>query len=394
LVQPSKVSAEELGRLLRPDEALLLVMSAPSSTFIFLVHGGKVAINRAALKLSDLSAAITAIRHTVDASETGLLPFDVANARKLYDALLGPLAKDLAGVHHVVVAASGPLLSLPLGLLVRPGASDAAPAYLAREVAISVVPSVGAFRNLRQSAAASRATKPFLGIGDPDFSGAAGNVRGVAALAAKCRGATAIAAADLRALPRFAETAAELRGIAAALKAPPDSLVLGASATKAGLESRDLSQYRVLAFATHGLLANEIDCQNEPALALSLPTNAASGAEGLLAASEIVGLHLGADWVLLSACNTAGSEGLAGEALSGLTRAFFYAGAHSVMATHWPVESTATVRLTTGTFAAYAKDPKAGKARALQQAQLALMQDPKTAHPIFWAPFVLVGDGG
>jgi CHAT domain-containing protein len=64
------------------------------------------------------------------------------------------------------------------------------------------------------------------------------------------------------------------------------------------------------------------------------------------------------------------------------------------MAAHWPVETIATVQLTTLTFESYAKQPKRGKASALREAQLALMNDPKTAHPIFWAPFVLVGDGG
>ena len=120
----------------------------------------------------------------------------------------------------------------------------------------------------------------------------------------------------------------------------------------------------------------------------------AHGSDALLNASEVASLRLDADWILLSACNTAGSAGLSGEALSGLTRAFFYAGGRAVMATHWPVQSEATVRLTTLTFDNFAKEPLLGKASALQQAQLALMDDRKTAHPIFWAPFVLVGDGG
>jgi CHAT domain-containing protein len=137
-----------------------------------------------------------------------------------------------------------------------------------------------------------------------------------------------------------------------------------------------------------------LDCQNEPALLLSLPQNATTGDDALLTASQIVSLRLRADWILLSACNTAGPDGFAGEALSGLTRAFFYAGARSVMATHWPVESSATVQLTTLTVENYTKNPGKGKASALRDAQLALMDSPGTSHPIFWAPFVLVGDGG
>jgi CHAT domain-containing protein len=395
LVQPSRVPADAVNRLLHPEEALLLAVSAPASTYLFLLRGGQTHMVKAAITLAELTARISALRKTLDASETGVQPFDAAGAQALYETLLAPLAKELAGVRHLVFVSNGPLLSLPLGVLVRPPSSaGAAPAYLARDVAISVVPTVGAFRDLRRAAAAAAAPKPFVGFGDPAFSGQIGDHRGLAAVATQCRADKAIDVAEIRGLARLPETAAELRGIAAALKASPDSVVLGPDATKAGLRTRNLAQYRVVAFATHGLLANELDCQNEPALALSLPAKATKGDDGLLTASEIVGLHLNADWILLSACNTAGPEGLSGEALSGLTRAFFYAGARSVMATHWPVETMATVQLTTLTFENYAKQPKRGKASALHEAQLALMNDPKTAHPIFWAPFVLVGDGG
>jgi CHAT domain-containing protein len=388
------VPADALGRLLHPDEALLLALPTPASTYLFLVRGGRVEMRKAGAKSAELASQIAALRRTLEAGDAAIPPFDVAAAQRLYEMLIEPLAKDLAGVRHLVFVSSGPLLSLPLGILVRPGGDEAAPAYLARDLAISIVPSVSAFAELRQGKAAAAAAKPFLGFGDPDFSGRPGDLRGLAALAKLCRADKAIDLAEIRALPRLPETAAELRGIAAALKAAPDSVILGGGASKSSLQGRNLAQYRVLAFATHGLLANELECQNEPALVLSLPPKAQRGQDGLLAASDIAGLRLNADWVLLSACNTAGPEGLAGEALSGLTRAFFYAGAKSVMATHWPVASEPTVRLTTLTFESYAKDPKRGKAAALREAQLALMKDPATAHPIFWAPFVLVGDGG
>ncbi len=339
LVRPSQVPADAVSHLLHPDEALLLAVSAPSSTYLFVVRDGQVHMNKAAIKSSELAARISALRKTLDTSETGLQPFDGASAELLYEALLAPLANDLAGLRHLVFVSNGPLLSLPLGVLVRPPSTPgAAPTYLARDFAISVVPTVGAFRDLRQAAEASAAPKPFIGFGDPDFAGLPGDLRGLVRLAKACRADKAIDVDDIRDLPRLPETATELHGIAATLDATPDSVVLGADATKADLLGRDLTQYRVIAFATHGLLANELDCQDEPALALSLPPNSTKGGDALLTASEIVGLRLNADWILLSACNTAGPDGLAGEALSGLTRAFFYAGARSVMATHWPVE--------------------------------------------------------
>jgi CHAT domain-containing protein len=396
LVRPNQVSADEVNGLLRPGEALLLAITAPSSTYLFLVRDGQVHISKAAITSAELTARITALRETLDASETGMVqPFDVADAQRLYEILLGPLADDLAGLRHLIFVSNGPLLSLPLGVLVHPPASpEAAPSYLQRDFAISVVPTVGAFRDLRQAPEVQSAPQPFLGFGDPDFAGAPGNLRGLTQLAQKCRADNAVEIDKIRDLPGLPETETELRSIAATLHAAPDNVVLGADATKANLLSRDLAQYRVLAFSTHGLLANQLDCQDEPALVFSLPPQAANGSEALLTASEVGGLHLNTDWILLSACNTAGPEGLTGEALSGLTRAFFYAGARSVMATHWPVESNATVRLTTLTFENYAKEPLLGKATALQKAQLTLLDDSKTAHPIFWAPFVLVGDGG
>jgi CHAT domain-containing protein len=396
LVKPSQVSADDVNSLLHPDEALLLAVTMPSSTYLFLLHNGQIHVNKAPISASELAARITAIRERLDVNQSGgtVRPFDVRDAEGLYAKLLEPLAAELSDVRHLVFISNGPLLSLPLGVLMRPQRDgETGPAYLARDFAISVMPTVGSFRDLRQARVSDAAPEPFLGFGNPDFGGAAGDIRGLTKLAQKCRADKSIDLAEIRELASLPETEEELRTIAATLHAPRDSVVLGTDATKAALLSRDLVRYAIIAFSTHGLLANQLDCQDEPALLLSPPRDATKGDDALLTASEIVALRLKADWILLSACNTAGPQGLTGEALSGLTRAFFYAGARSVMASHWPVESAATVRLTTLTFENYAENPTAGKATALRQAQLALMDVPETSHPIFWAPFVLVGDG-
>jgi hypothetical protein len=86
--------------------------------------------------------------------------------------------------------------------------------------------------------------------------------------------------------------------------------------------------------------------------------------------------------------------GLGGQSLSGLARAFFYAGARSLLVSHWAVASQPTVILTTSLFEAYTRDATLGRAAALRTAQAKLQGDPATSHPAFWAPFVLVGDGG
>jgi CHAT domain-containing protein len=121
--------------------------------------------------------------------------------------------------------------------------------------------------------------------------------------------------------------------------------------------------------------------------------------------SEILGLELQADWVVLSACNTAYGEYSGSEAVSGLGRAFFYAGARSLLVSNWPVHSDATATLTTTLFKLYAENKSNGRAQALQKTRLHMIDtgtqiDPRGrplfsyAHPIFWAPFTIVGDGG
>jgi CHAT domain-containing protein len=159
-----------------------------------------------------------------------------------------------------------------------------------------------------------------------------------------------------------------------------------------------LSQYRIIAFATHGLLAGEFKGVAEPALVLTPPSKATQIDDGLLTASEITNLKLDSDWVILSACNTAAPGGRTGaEGLSGLAKAFFYAGSRALMVSHCWIASDATVVLTTGAIKEFSADPKIGRAEALRRAMLRLMNGeskPHFAHPVFWAPFVIVGEGG
>jgi CHAT domain-containing protein len=147
-------------------------------------------------------------------------------------------------------------------------------------------------------------------------------------------------------------------------------------------------------FATHGLAPGDLPNLTQPALAM-----AADGSEQrdplapLLRLEDVLGLKLNADWVLLSACNTASADGQAEEALSGLARGFFYAGSRSLLVTHWAVETESAKALTTGTLAHHAQHPQASKAESLRQAMLQVMAQPRFAHPAFWAPYALVGDG-
>jgi CHAT domain-containing protein len=153
----------------------------------------------------------------------------------------------------------------------------------------------------------------------------------------------------------------------------------------------------VVYFATHGLVGGEIARLAEPALALTIPKEPTELDDGLLTASEVAQLKLNADWVVLSACNTAAGEKPGAEALTGLARAFFYAGARALLVSHWQVDSDSAVRLTTSTFDALKKDPAIGRAEALRRAMLAMIEDPSSpwnAYPDYWGPFSIVGEGG
>ncbi|MGE4635669.1 MAG: CHAT domain-containing protein, partial [Arenicellales bacterium] len=172
------------------------------------------------------------------------------------------------------------------------------------------------------------------------------------------------------------------------------------------VKSLDLANYRVIAFATHGLNPGDLSGLVQPALALSSPEVVGGTEDGLLTMGEVLGLQLDADWVILSACNTGAGEGAGAEAISGLGRAFFYAGARALLVSNWPVETTSARALTTGLFRKQIANAKLSRAEALRQTIVDLIEgpgyiEPQTgkvvfayAHPIFWAPFSLIGEGG
>lgn len=148
--------------------------------------------------------------------------------------------------------------------------------------------------------------------------------------------------------------------------------------------------------AVAGLVAGDIKGLAEPSLALTLPQRPNSQDDGLLTASEVAQLKLNADWVVLSACNTAAGGAPGAEALSGLARSFFYAGARALLVSHWTVDSGTATRLTTATFEIMRSDPAIGRAEAVRRAMLAYLNDrsdPQNAYPAYWGPFSVIGEG-
>jgi CHAT domain-containing protein len=329
------------------------------------------------------------------------------------------------------VATNGALGLLPLGVLptapvMMPADAGAAFAayrgvpWLARTHAVSLMPSAAAFRTLRQLPAGAPGRQPLIGFGDPVFNAeqAADALKNVPlAPAPTAPGSTplerrsapqtsGLASATLGSLPALPDTADELRSVAKALKTDGNKVLnLGKAASEENVARADLSNYRVVAFATHGLVAGELDGLHQPALALSAPSVTGGEGDGLLTLEKILGLKLDADWVVLSACNTGAGDGAGAEAASGLGRAFFYAGTRAILVTNWSVHSQSARDLVTDLFRRQAANPKLTRAEALRESMTGLMDGPgftddkgKTvftyAHPLFWAPYTIIGDGG
>ncbi len=393
LLIDAPVRSAEVAGLLEPDEALVQILVGEPQSMVFLVTARGVEAHAVSLSLAQARELVRLLRSAFDRPD-GVVPFNLAAAHALYRLVFGPIAGRLQGIEHIITVPSGPLLSLPFGLLVaeppprETGADYRGVSWLARRTALSLVPSVRSFVDLRGVARPSTASRPFVGFGDFLPVGDAGQILQARGLPPACRDQAAIVA-QASPLPG---TRREITEVAAVLAGGPESILLGADFSRNSLGRLPLNQYRVVYFATHGLLPSQLNCWDEPALLMSRAQDV-PGDDGLLTASQILGLDLDADLVVLSACNTGGSDGATGgEALTGLTRAFFYAGARTLLASHWEIPDQPTVRLMVGTFEELGRNG-ATMAEALRRGQTAMIDDPALAHPIHWAGFTVVGDG-
>ena len=410
LTNPKPLELAAAQKFLAEDEALVMLLVSSDESFLWALRRNDAGFFKLAIKRSELAEQVKKLRTQLDlgSGDPGRMlarPFDVAAAHALYRQILAPAEPLLAGAKNLIFIPDGAMQSLPLGVLVtalpaKPVAAladHAQVAWLAKQYAITVLPAAGSLRALRQFGKAPASREPFAGFGDPVLGGNGKSTDGTRRAnipGLYSRGAVADVN-EVRQLSSLPESADELRAIAKALKAPATSIRLGAAATERAVKEADLTRYRNLAFATHGLMAGDFKGLAEPALVLTPPEKGSELDDGLLTAGEISQLKLDADWVVLSACNTAAPDGTPGaEGLSGLARAFFYAGARSLLVSHWAVDTDAAVALTTGMFDESSKG--ATKAEALRRSMLALMartNRPHFTHPALWAPFVLVGEG-
>ncbi len=414
LTGPQPLSPDDAKGLLAGTEALVTFAVGEDESFVFALTRDGLDWQKIPLGAEALAGKVAAFRKGLTVEEaTAAKPqlFDLTLAHDLYVTLLQPVEAAIRDKANLAVVPAGPLTALPFHLLVTDKPTGVSPdkdlaayraaSWLLRRHAVSVLPSVASLKALRVALKADRGTKPLVGFGDPVFapqpSAPAGGARNATrAYADFWRGAGVDRTKLAEALPQLPDTADELKAIAAKVGAAASDIHLKGEAAEATLKRLPLADYRIVYFATHGLVAGDIKGVAEPSLALTLPETPSAVDDGLLTASEVAQLRLNADWVVLSACNTAAGEKPGAEALSGLARSFFYAGARALLVSHWAVASVSATRLTTTAFAAMAADAKVGRAEALRRAMIAHMEDtsePLAAHPAFWGPFMVVGEG-
>ncbi|QYK40257.1 MAG: CHAT domain-containing protein [Paracoccaceae bacterium] len=397
------LALDDVQALLSPDQAVVLIDTGAQDwerSFIFAVTRDRAVWREMAVAPGDLALAVADAREGVetllgvraavalDAPAPVAGPgFNAFAAHWLYRRTLGEVADVIGDKPHLLIETRGALSGLPPQMLLRApfeGDDLSGADWLVRHHAISILPSVFSLKSAALAGARARAPNPIMALADPVFETRPGGVQ-VASLGA---GQGALRGA-LAPLP---ETATEARAVATALGAGPEAVLTGPRATRAAVQGAALDQFRVLYFATHGLVAGDRVQDGElaePALALT-----ADGDDGMLTQTDIARLRVNADWVVLSACNTAVGDSPGAEPLSGLAQAFVYAGARALLVSHWPVESRSAVRLMTETFRISAETPGITGAEAQRRAILSMIDSPPDArwsHPAYWAPFVLVG---
>jgi CHAT domain-containing protein len=429
LVEPKPATIERTQKLLKPDEVLVSWYFAEDVGYVWAISKqGAPQFSQLPIGRKQMAKEVAQLRKALDPGVSTIdeiPPFDVALAYKLYQQILAPVEAGFKGKKVMLVVPHAELGQLPISLLVTQstaqpskGGPIAFSAYktvpwLTRDIAVAQIPSVTALTALRSLPEGNPNRKSFVGFGDPYFSSAQEKsaqknnptqlaTRGIPLKLRSAPKTAGVSSAELALLPRLPDTSLEIEEIARVVGAQSSDIFLHKQASVKQVTSMDLSDRKVIMFSTHGLVPGELNGLTQPALAMSSPEVTGDQDDGLLTMDKVIALKLDADWVVLSACNTAAGEGSGSEAVSGLGRAFFFAGAKALLVSNWPVDSVASRQLMTDLFKRQQQTQGLTKSEALRQAMLNQidqggMKEGGTmkysyAHPLFWAPFVVVGD--
>ena len=384
LSRPEPQTLEALQARLQPGQVLLAPLALDDGTLAVAVSREGLAWKKTAVARPEIERLVGRVRASIDSFRSdSAAPFDVEAASRLYLALAPPALAPVLRAHpSLLYYAGGALGALPASLLVEPHrADDHGPSWLIRSHDIAVVTS------LDTPAASQQSLLPrFLGVGAPSLA----TTRLASAGGLDFRGGRVVSG-DLTKLPALPGAASELVRLKAVLGGREDTLLLGKRATEAAVKALPLESYSIITFATHGVASGEYGGPSEPALVLTPPATPSRDDDGLLTVSEIAGLRLKADWVVLSACDSGGAAETGAATYSGLASAFREAGARALLVSLWPVRDDAAEALTVATIRNFRGG--ASRPQALQRAILAMIDDPRlpgAANPALWAPFVLV----
>jgi CHAT domain-containing protein len=404
LATPRPLPITDFQRRLRNGEVIVATLVTPLDLYVWGISHDKVMFVRQRVTERDVQTLVQRLRAGLLPIGAGTLPaFDAAAAHDLHRLVFEPLKSVLQGATDVVWFGHGPLGAVPPAVLVekappkpqlRTPQEFAATRFLVDRYAFSSLADLSLFVWHRDKPRPAHGAQRLLGVGAPLLTAeeVAGGPRSRSYDLAGGLDGKALAE-----LPKLAESVDEMKGLAAVVGDPNATLWLGPEATERRFVGDALRPYSLVALATHGFLPGEVRDVPEPALMLALDATSKDRFDGILTSREIAGLQLDADLVILSACNTASADGRPrAEAFTGLSQAFFTAGARTLMASHWPVMSGAAVQLTVDTVSRGSKDSLAWSRslqRAMQSARRAGVSSPIESHPSYWGPFVIVGDG-
>lgn len=362
---PTPLHAEQIQSLVDDRTALLHYFVGKEASFLFVVTRKGLELHRLP-GASPLADEISRLRTLIQVRGPRSLPRFQETAANLYSVLLAPAASALTGKSRLLIAPDGPLYLLPFEALLtgNRGSSYRDLPYLLRRFEISYIPSASVLADLQKSRSPGNAEKSFLAFADPSYGGSSTTEE---------RGPTG-SGGSLAELP---ESGAEVRRIAA-LYPGKSMLYLGPAATRKNVqESVYLRTTPRVHFALHGT----VDADHPELSGLEL-------SDGRLQVFDIFNLKMNADLLTLSACQTALGKEVHGEGMIGLTRAFLYAGARSIVVSLWPVVDRSTSDFMYDTY----RSLGTGKTAALRQAKLAMISSKDYSAPYYWAPFILSGD--